>query len=155
MYCTYRSHIAVMYCTHRSHIPVLYVHVDLANGSIRFVSSYFIDSVGGRLEVFLNNEWGTVCNSGWDENDALVACKDLGFISVDRESGTQGGGYRGQKIWMKNVDCRGTESQLVDCNYVSGEDCDHFNDIAISCFNTGKAYCPYMYCTYVRMYVRL
>ena len=90
--------------------------------------------------MFLNNEWGTVCDTGWDGNDALVACKDLGFLSVERESGTQGSGYRGQKIWMKNVDCRGTESQLVDCNYTSGEDCDHyFHDIAISCFNTGKA----------------
>ncbi|KAL6051740.1 hypothetical protein STEG23_013912, partial [Scotinomys teguina] len=53
----------------------------------------------GRAEVYYNNVWGTICDDGWDNNDATVFCRMLGYSS-GRGLSTFGGGSG--NIWLDN-----------------------------------------------------
>ena len=48
---------------------------------IRLVSAQ-PDGASGRVEVCLNRYWGTVCDDGWDSNDATTVCKQLGYFDI-------------------------------------------------------------------------
>ena len=42
-----------------------------------------VSSSNGRVEFCQYRTWGTVCNEGWDDNDARVVCGQLGYSNPE------------------------------------------------------------------------
>ena len=47
------------------------------HGEVRLAGG--MNSSEGHVEICLNDEWGTVCDQNWDQTDAGVVCRQLGF----------------------------------------------------------------------------
>ena len=94
------------------------------------------DSNEGRLEIYKNNEWGTVCNDFFFDLDATVACRQMGFLSGSVLFENPWPGAETQPIWMDNVICAGNETRLDQCPHITDHNCFHYEDVAISCTGT-------------------
>nr|XP_054771338.1 deleted in malignant brain tumors 1 protein-like isoform X1 [Lytechinus pictus] len=92
----------------------------------------------GRVEVYYEGEWGTVCDDFWSQGNADVVCRQLGY-----SSGAQGG-YLGKarifgagsgSILLDDVRCTGEESSIADCRHraVGTHNCGHSEDVGVIC----------------------
>lgn len=92
----------------------------------------------GRVEVFVKgpNEWGTICDDMWDNKEATVVCRWLGYSYgsvLSRGSFRPGVG----PIWLDNTLCNGTENNLMQCKHrgIGTHNCDHKEDAGVICFS--------------------
>ena len=82
------------------------LNIRLAGGSTGFE---------GRVEHYYAGSWGTVCDTGWDLNNAKVVCRQLGLgEAVRATTGTSFGRGTGGTV-LSNVDCTGNETALGWC----------------------------------------
>ncbi|XP_066305086.1 macrophage scavenger receptor types I and II-like [Branchiostoma lanceolatum] len=91
----------------------------------------------GRVEVFHNGQWGTVCNDHFDQNldGANVVCRQLGFARATEVKLTAVFGEGSDPIWLDDVICSGSETTIVNCNHLAwGEhNCSHHEDVGVVC----------------------
>ncbi|ERE87009.1 neurotrypsin [Cricetulus griseus] len=89
----------------------------------------------GRVEVFVNGQWGTICDDGWTDKDAAVICRQLGYKGAARARAMAYFGEGKGPIHMDNVKCTGNEKSLADCvkQDIGRHNCRHSEDAGVIC----------------------
>ncbi|KAM6293657.1 antigen WC1.1-like [Porphyrio hochstetteri] len=102
------------------------------------------DGCSGRVEIWQQGSWGTVCDDSWDMADANVVCRQLGCgpaVSALHEAAF---GEGTGPIWLEKVHCKGTELSFWDCpvNPLFSKNCDHKKDAAVNCSGMTETAAP-------------
>lgn len=55
-----------------------------SNGDVQVVGETNSGGVVGRLEIYLDEAWGTICSTGFNQYAANAACRELGFTNATK-----------------------------------------------------------------------
>uniref|UniRef100_A0A673KN97 Lysyl oxidase homolog n=1 Tax=Sinocyclocheilus rhinocerous TaxID=307959 RepID=A0A673KN97_9TELE len=106
------------------------------DGKIKFrLAGYPRKHNEGRVEVFYNGEWGTICDDDFTLANAHVLCRHLGFVEALSWSHSAKYGPGTGKIWLDNVMCGGSENSIEKCvsRGWGNSDCTHQEDAGVVC----------------------
>ena len=109
------------------------------DGQLRLVNGS--NPLEGRVEVCFNRAWGTVCDTGFSEEEAEVVCRQVGSqfgyahggsIPLRNRQFGKGSG----PIYIDTLGCSGSEEELIECstlNVIGFHQCDHSQDAGVIC----------------------
>lgn len=92
----------------------------------------------GRVEIYLNQTWGTICDDSWGIEEANVICRMMNFTKGALS--TQCCGFYNsygvpEKIWLDDVHCVGDEQSIAACRHRGWgrHNCRHREDVGVVC----------------------
>ncbi|XP_006819175.1 scavenger receptor cysteine-rich domain superfamily protein-like [Saccoglossus kowalevskii] len=111
-------------------------NVNMSTFDVRLVGGSTANE--GRLEVSLEDIWGTVCHTyGFGHEEAVVVCKELGFgySSPQVVYARTDFGVGTADILMQSVNCHGNETSLAQCDHNGWgfTSCQHSTDVGLIC----------------------
>jgi hypothetical protein len=106
-----------------------------------------VSETEGRLQVKINQQWGTVCNYGWTVENAALVCQQLGYVlnpddwflepNEIPDAGTAEG------VILSNVQCDPIDLDITKCKAETKgnfeNSCGHENDVGIRCYKSSWA----------------
>ena len=86
--------------------------------------------------MYIDNEWGSICDDGWSNEDAKVVCHQLGYPSEGAVA--IGGAYYGEgsgPVVLRRMECKGTEGTIDNCSFEGPfhTNCGHSQDASVNC----------------------
>ncbi|XP_038144238.1 scavenger receptor cysteine-rich domain-containing group B protein [Cyprinodon tularosa] len=104
-----------------------------SGGTLRLVDGQH--GCEGRVEMWLNSGWGTVCDDAWDLPDAQVVCRVVGCGEAMQAWGEAHFGPGTGTIHLDNLKCSGAETSLLECSHIpwNVHNCDHYEDAGVTC----------------------
>ena len=124
--------VANLFCTFKYCfiLAKMQFHVCTGLHSVRLVNGSTLYE--GRVEIYRDGAWGSICDTDWDLNDAYVVCRQLGFddgtTTVRSEFGLVPDVFA-----MDNVRCTGSEARLQDCTYSLTANCGGWEGAGVRC----------------------
>ena len=112
-----------------------HIYTSMLDGDIRLIDGG--KPYQGRVEIFYEGQWGTVCDDGWNFADARTVCRQLNFegrraIALSRSYFGSGSGV----IWLNDVKCDNKDYKLAECEHSGWRnigECDHNMDASVIC----------------------
>uniref|UniRef100_A0A8D2GBI3 SRCR domain-containing protein n=1 Tax=Theropithecus gelada TaxID=9565 RepID=A0A8D2GBI3_THEGE len=104
---------------------------------VRLVGSH--GRCAGRVELFYQGVWGTVCDDLWDLPEANIVCRQLECGWAISALGEAHFGEGSGRILLDNVHCRGDEQHLEECSHTGWftHNCAHGEDAVTGSLSAG------------------
>ena len=104
-----------------------------SNGNVQLIGG--TTSRKGRVEIWYNSQWNTVCDDFWDINDANVVCQQLGYQGAVTAHQSAHFGQGSGQILLDDLQCTGREASLLECRHrgINNHDCGHGQDASVTC----------------------
>ena len=86
--------------------------------------------------MFIGGQWIRVCDDGWEDTEAGVVCRQMGFGSSGRAQQFQiSGSEDTEEIAIPNFSCSGNESTLLSCDHreIGMSNCDNSDEVGVIC----------------------
>lgn len=93
----------------------------------------------GRVEIKHHGNWRTICDHGWDDIDATVACRQLGFLNGTATSQAYFGTGSNPPVWWSQVNCLGNETKLSYCMHSRNGSIENCSYAGVRCIRNGMA----------------
>ncbi|KAK2843029.1 hypothetical protein Q7C36_011244 [Tachysurus vachellii] len=106
------------------------------NGAVRLMGDDQGRKDRGRVEIYIDGKWGTVCDDLWITQNAAVVCRQLGYdYALKASTHAEFGEGKHLRILLDDVQCEGTEETLLNCqhNGVGKHNCHHHEDAGVIC----------------------
>merc|ERR1719430_647795 len=84
-------------------------------------------------------DYEPICDDGWGQEEATVACRMLGYsVGIPETGSTYGNAERNVQFWRSHLECSGDEESLLECPGKENPSCSRGSVAGLTCAGVRK-----------------